>query len=245
MRLLLLSNSSNYGDGYLQFAKDHLRKFIGGHDSRILFIPYAAVTLPYDDYELKVNSALSDHGMKLKSLHHYNDPATALATASCIIAGGGNTFSLLAKLHELNLVSMIRDLVKKGIPYVGWSAGSNIACPTIQTTNDMPVTNPASFNALSLIPFQINPHYTDMKIPEHSGESRADRLNEYITVNKTEVVVGLPEGMMLEVNDGNYRLIGSKGAMIFRFGHDAEHITDSNKFNQMINTHTGENPDRA
>ena len=245
MKLLLLSNSSNYGEGYLQFGKKMIREFIGEAGSNILFLPYAAVTISWDEYESKVNAALSGTGLTVKSLHHFSDPKGALKNATCIIVGGGNTFHLLSQFQDLGLLLSVRERVISGIPYVGWSAGINIACPTIQTTNDMPVTKPASFNALSLVPFQINPHYTDKKIPEHNGESRAERLKEFITVNKTAIVVGLPEGMILEVNEGNFRLIGGKGAMIFKYGHAAEHITDSNKFNQMIKTYTGENPYRA
>ncbi len=241
MKLLLLSNSSNYGEGYLQFGKRYIHEFIAGDRSNILFIPYAAVTISWDEYEAKVISALSEAGITIKSLHHFNDPIKEIKKASCIIVRGGNTFHLLAQLYILDLLTTIKDLVIHGIPYLGWSAGSNIACPTIQTTNDMPVENPGSFNALSLIPFQINPHYTDATIAGHNGESRADRLKEFVAVNKNSLVVGLPEGMIIETVDHKYRLVGNKGVMIFRYGSAPEYIDDTGKFNQIINSFVSEN----
>ena len=138
--------------------------------------------------------------------------------ASAIVVGGGNTFCLLDRLYQNGLVERIRQRVLAGVPYVGWSAGSNVACPTIRTTNDMPIVEPRSLNALGLVPFQINPHYTDATLPNHGGETRQERLTEFLEMNPGMTVIGLQEGSLLKVEDNGIELLGRKTAKVFRKG---------------------------
>ncbi|MDR2936771.1 MAG: dipeptidase PepE, partial [Rikenellaceae bacterium] len=158
MKLLLISNSTNAGEAYLAHPKEQIGKFLKGV-RHVAFVPYAAVTLSYDEYEEKVRKRFLDFDIGVDSIHHTDDPAGALRAAEAIVVGGGNTFYLLKQLQDLGLVDVIRERVSEGVPFVGWSAGSNVACPTICTTNDMPIVEPRSFHAVGLVPFQINPHY--------------------------------------------------------------------------------------
>lgn len=217
-RLLLLSNSRNAGQGYLDHALAPIRSFLGASRKRVLFIPYAGVRLSYDDYAANVRERFEAMGYALDSIHEAANPARAVDEAGVLVVGGGNTFHLLFALAERGLIEHIRARVLAGLPYVGWSAGSNIACPTIRTTNDMPIVEPPSFEALGLVPFQINPHYTDLHPPGHQGETRAERIEEFCTVNPSVPVVGLPEGTMLRVEGNRLTLLGSLPAYVFRHG---------------------------
>ena len=158
MRLLLISNSTNPGEAYLGYPKNNIKEFLTEVTGKVIFIPYAAVTFSYDEYEAKVSKRFNEMGIEIISIHHFEDRKAAVENASAIVVGGGNTWQLLKLLKDNDLVGIIRKKVLSGIPYVGWSAGSNVACPTIRTTNDMPVAEPGSFAAFNLIPFQINPH---------------------------------------------------------------------------------------
>ena len=168
--------------------------------SSVIFIPYAGVGFSYDDYTKKVNHALSSFDIQVTNLDNFDDKKNALKDSSAIFVGGGNTFHLLKMLQQLDLVETIQQVVANVVPYVGWSAGSNIASPTICTTNDMPIVEPKSFDSLSLIPFQINPHYTEKSIPDHGGESRIQRLTEFLAVNPDQKVIALPESSYLVSN---------------------------------------------
>tara|TARA_B100000497_G_scaffold36548_1_gene42810 strand:+ start:10395 stop:11006 length:612 start_codon:yes stop_codon:yes gene_type:complete len=168
--------------------------------SSVIFIPYAGVGFSYDDYTKKVNHALSSFDIQVTNLDNFDDKKNALKDSSAIFVGGGNTFHLLKMLQQFDLVETIQQVVANGVPYVGWSAGSNIASPTICTTNDMPIVEPKSFDSLSLIPFQINPHYTEKSIPDHGGESRIQRLTEFLAVNPDQKVIALPESSYLVSN---------------------------------------------
>jgi dipeptidase E len=168
--------------------------------SSIMFIPYAGVGLSYDDYTKKVNHALSSFDIQVTNLDNFDDKKNALKDSSAIFVGGGNTFHLLKMLQQFDLVETIQQVVENGVPYVGWSAGSNIASPTICTTNDMPIVEPKSFDSLSLIPFQINPHFTEKSIPDHGGESRIQRLTEFLAANPDQKVIALPESSYLVSN---------------------------------------------
>jgi len=141
-----------------------------------------------------------------------------------IAVGGGNTFRLLARLYEFGLLDPIRQRVQDGAPYVGWSAGSNVACPTIRTTNDMPVVEPPSFDALGLVPFQINPHFTDAAIPNHGGETRSERLLEFLELNPTMPVLSLREGTALLADDRGMQLLGNQPALGFVHGQTAREL---------------------
>lgn len=216
MRLLLLSNSTNHGEPYLHHAKLMISDFLGKEVQDILFIPYAAIAFSYDEYEKMVNEALKQVDLSCTGIHRHADPVRAVDEASVIIIGGGNSFKLLSMLYHYNLLDPICQKVREGVPYVGWSAGANVACRTIRTTNDMPVVEPPSLEAIGLVPFQINPHYTEKTIPSHAGESRKQRILEFIEENPNIYVVGLPEGAALLVEDHKIKLLGARKIKVFR-----------------------------
>lgn len=218
MRLLLISNSTNPGEPYLDYPKYAIRDFLGNEPITTLFIPYAAVTFSYDLYEEKVSERFTELGHKIISIHRFSDPVKAVKDAPAIAVGGGNTWQLLKKIQENNLIDIVREKVSGGIPYIGWSAGSNVACRTIMTTNDMPVTEPDSFKSFNLIPFQINPHYLDANPEGHAGETREQRIEEFIEINTDMYVVGLREGTMLQIENNNIQLIGARNARVFKKG---------------------------
>ena len=230
MRLLLISNSTNAGEGYLEYPKDEIRRFLIGV-KEVVFVPYAAVTFSYDEYENKVQNRFGEFGVKVRSVHRESSPVNAVRSAEAIVVGGGNTFHLLKNMQEQGLIETIREKVLQGTPYVGWSAGSNVACPTISTTNDMPIVEPESFGAFGLVGFQINPHYLDAHPEGHAGETREQRILEYIAVNREMTVVGLREGCILRVvknEDGqkdSLTLIGSRPMRIFRYGQQVREVT--------------------
>jgi dipeptidase E len=218
MRLLLISNSTNPGEPYLDYPKFNIREFLGEKRVRALFIPFAAVTFSYDTYEEKVNERFSEIGHEVVSIHHFEDPASAVKNASAIVIGGGNTWKLLKTIRDTRLINAIREKVISGTPYIGWSAGSNMACPTIKTTNDMAIVEPDSFSALNLIPFQINPHYLDVNPEGHAGETREQRIEEFIEANPGMIVAGLREGTMLLREGNRLSLIGKRSMRLFRKG---------------------------
>jgi dipeptidase E len=220
MRMLLLSNSTCYQKGYLEHAMGDMKEFLGDSVGRVLFVPYAGVTVAWDTYTKKVREKYAEIGYELVSVHDMSDPVAAVRDAEAIAVGGGNTFYLLRELYENRLIEPIRERVSDGMPYMGWSAGSNMVCPTIRTTNDMPIVEPPSFKALDLIPFQINPHYTDAVLPHHQGETRADRIAEFIAANPNMAVVGLREGSILRVEGDSLTLLGEKDLRLFHQGQD-------------------------
>jgi len=214
MRLLLLSNSTSPGRSYLDHAIPWLGEFLDGA-RRVAFVPYAGVTVGWDDYAAKVREALAPLGIELVSVHEAASPLEVLDGADAVLVGGGNTFHLLREMYTVGLVDAIRQRVASGMPFVGWSAGSNVACPTIRTTNDMPIVEPPSFDALGFVPFQINPHYTDAHPDGHQGETRAQRLAEFVTANPEVPVAGLPEGTALHIEGDTLRLLGNGQALLF------------------------------
>ncbi|MBN2862634.1 MAG: dipeptidase PepE [Bacteroidales bacterium] len=218
MKLLLISNSTNPGEPYLDYPKHNIRTFLGNKPVKALFIPYAAVTFSYDAYAEKVSARFREVGHDIISIHKFRDPVQAVKEASAIVVGGGNTWKLIRTIRENKLIEAVRKKVIGGTPYIGWSAGSNVACPTIKTTNDMPVTEPDSFNAFNLIPFQINPHYLDANPAGHAGETREQRIEEFIEVNPGIYVAGLREGTMLIIEDNKIRLAGPRKIRIFKKG---------------------------
>lgn len=217
MRLLLISNSTNAGEQYLQYPIGNIATFLGSV-KEVLFVPYAAVSFSYDDYQKKVQARFDELGIKVRSVHEFADPATEVARAQAVVVGGGNTFALLKKMQEQGLIEAIRERVLQGTPYIGWSAGSNVTCPTICTTNDMPIVEPTSFKALNLIKFQINPHYLDTHPAGHAGETREQRIEEYVAANPGMYVAGLREGCMLSVEGEKMELIGPRPLRVFRGG---------------------------
>ncbi len=215
MKLLLISNSTNAGEAYLDYPKNQIRNFLGGKPVNALFIPYAAVAFSFDEYEKKVNERFREIGHSVTSIHHFNNPAQVVSEAEAIVVGGGNTWQLVRLMRDNGLIELIRTRVKSGIPYIGWSAGSNVACPTLRTTNDMPITDPKGFDTIGLIPFQINPHYLDANPSGHAGETRQQRIEEFIEANPGIYVAGLREGTMLKVENNKLELIGNKPLRLF------------------------------
>lgn len=215
MNLLLLSSSRVDDTGYLEHALPLITKHIGENSQRLLFIPFAGISVGFDAYLDMLNKALDSVGLKAESIHHAPDQIQAVANADAILVGGGNTFCLLNSLYENNLIDALRTKLSSGTPYIGWSAGSNITAPTIRTTNDMPIVEPPSFNALNLVPFQINPHYIDGNPPGHNGETREQRINEFLEVNANQVVVGIPEGTGLLRNGDKLTYVAEKSGYMF------------------------------
>ncbi|HEX9951054.1 MAG TPA: dipeptidase PepE [Rubricoccaceae bacterium] len=214
MSILLLSNSTGPDGAFLTHATAWIRAALGPA-RRVAFVPYAAVTVSYEATSARVAGALASLGVEVVSVHTASDPAAEIAGSDAVLVGGGNTFALLHAMQAAGLVEAIRSRVAAGAPYVGWSAGANVVCPTIRTTNDMPVVEPAGFAALGLVPFQINPHYTDAHPPGHRGETRAQRLTEFVAANPGVPVVGLPEGTALDVRGKAVMLLGADAVPIF------------------------------
>jgi len=196
MQLLLLSSSRADNSAYLAPGLAQIDSLLGDI-RRVLFIPYAGVSVGYDAYQQMVQTALAAISITVDSIHQFTDAKAAVLDAQAIVIGGGNTFHLLHQLYQHQLIELISEKVKAGTPYIGWSAGSNVAGQSIRTTNDMPIIEPPSFNALNLLPFQLNPHYTDFKPAGFHGETRDMRLNEFMLLNPTTPIVGLPEGTAL------------------------------------------------
>jgi dipeptidase E len=215
MQLLLISNSTLYGSGYLDHAEAEIRDFLGDV-KRVLFVPFALHD--YDAYAETAQQRFARMGFQLSSIHNASDRAQAVKDTEAIFIGGGNTFRLLKALYDFKLLEPIRERVADGMPYIGSSAGSNVAAPTIKTTNDMPIVQPPSFDALGLVWFQINPHYLDPdKNSTHMGETREQRILQFLEEDNTPVAA-LREGAMLRLENGVTLLKGSSGARIFRKG---------------------------
>lgn len=235
MRLLLISNSTNPGEAYLDYPKYQIRDFLGNQPLNCVFIPYAGVTISFDDYEARVKARFAEVGHSISSIHHSEDPVKAVEEADAIVVGGGNTFQLIKMIQDNGLIEAVRKKVLAGTPYVGWSAGSNVCCPTIRTTNDMPILEPDSFNAFSLIPFQINPHYTDKNPPGHAGETREDRIMEYLAANQGDTVLGLREGCMFIVEGSSMKLFGDLSVRVFRYQETPEELDNKYDFSSFLN----------
>jgi dipeptidase E len=221
MRLMLLSNSTNFGGGYLDHAMDAIRGFLGGV-REVLFVPFALHDRA--GYTAKAAARFEREGIALRGLVTGEEGRRALDAAEAVFVGGGNTFRLLDTLQEADLLGLLRARVHAGLLYLGASAGTNIAAPTIKTTNDMPIVQPASFDALGLVPFQINPHYIDGR-PDtrHMGETREERIREFLEENDV-AVVGLREGAWLDVEDARCLLQGAAAARIFSRGQEPREV---------------------
>lgn len=229
MRLLLISNSTNAGEEYLSYPIPEIGSFLEGIKT-VRFIPYAGVTFSHEAYEAKVQKQFDRLGIKVESIHRFEDKQAAILEAEALVVGGGNTWRLLQLMQEQCLLEVVRRRVEGGMPYVGWSAGSNVACPSIRTTNDMPIVQPADFNAFALVDFQINPHYLDANPEGHAGETREDRITEFLALNQHMTVVGLREGTMLRCENGKINLIGPKPARIFHYGNETFEVQPGGDF---------------
>src|SRR5215471_366495 len=229
--ILLISNSTLYGSGYLDHAEGEMKLFLGPV-RRVLFVPLAL--FDRDAYAAQARLRLEAMGYGLDSVHEAADPARAVADAEAIFIGGGNTFRLLKGLYDLVLLGPIRRRVAAGMPYIGSSAGSNVAGPTIKTTKDMPIVQPPSFEALGLVGFQISPHYQDPDPSStHMGETQEERINQFLEENDTPVA-GLREGSMLWVDGEAVVLRGIKSARIFRRGRDPIEMEPGSNLERLL-----------
>lgn len=214
--LLLISASKADNTPYLSHASAWLQSHFA--DREVLFIPYAGVGMAHSDYTQRVAEALAPAGIQVRGIESHANPRQAIASAQAIAVGGGNTYVLLNTLYRLGLIDEIRRQVAAGTPYAGWSAGSNIAGRSIRTTNDMPIVQPPSFTALDLVPFQLNPHYTDFVPAGFHGETRDQRLQEFMALDPHTSVVAIREGSALQIKNQQMHLLGSKDGYVFRDG---------------------------
>ncbi|MGN6339481.1 MAG: dipeptidase PepE [Flavisolibacter sp.] len=219
--ILAFSSSRVGNSGYLEKAAPVINEFIGGKSAslrggrvNIAFLGFADVNKKYDDYAAQVQNALKNLNVTVHVVAA-SKATSVIENADAIMVGGGNTFKLIHDLYKLNLLPLIREKVNNGTLYIGWSAGSNILAPSIATTNDMPVIEPQSFKALGVFPFQINPHYFNQKIDGFNGESRDDRLVEFVKLNPNTCVVGLPEGSYLKMANNDLKYFGEVDGVIF------------------------------
>lgn len=232
MELLLLSNSTLPGEPFFHWPRPYVTAFLQGRP-RVAFVPFAAPEAQQDSYAEKVAEVFAEIGAEIMSLHREADPVKALERAQVVAVGGGNSFLLLRELYRKGLVRAIADKVKKGLPYLGWSAGANVACPTIMTTNDMPIVEVPSLRAMHLVPFQINPHFTEDTIPGHGGESREQRIAEFLALNPKVAVVGLREGSLLHVKDGGMTLMG-RDMKLFRAGKEVAELANGSVLRSLL-----------
>ena len=232
-RVLLISNSTLYGSGYLDHAETEIRSFLGTV-KRVLFVPFAL----YDRvaYASMAQERFQKMGYDLASIHTAPDPTQAVNDTDAIFIGGGNTFRLLKALYDFDLLDVIRQRVADGMLYVGSSAGSNVAGPTIKTTKDMPIVEPPSFEALGLVPFQISPHFLDPDPDStHMGETQEERILQFLEENDTPVA-GLREGAIVRVENGSTTLRGSTGARIFRKGMDPVEVQPGARLDDLFSS---------
>lgn len=237
-RVLLISNSTLYGSGYLDHAEKEIRSFIGSA-AKVLFVPFALYDR--DAYAATARARFQKMGYGLESIHTATDAQLAVKQAEAIFIGGGNTFRLLKSLYDAELLPLIQERVIEGMPYIGSSAGSNVAGPTIRTTNDMPIVEPPSFAALGLVPFQICPHFLDPNPNStHMGETQEERIIQFLEDNDTPVAA-LREGAMVRVENEVTVLQGSSGARIFRKGQDPVEVKPGTQLDGLVKDE-GERP---
>lgn len=218
-RILALSSSRAGNSAYLEIAVPIIKNFLGDQRLTIAFLPFASVDKNHEAYGNNVRNGLSvlQHDIQTAMPH----TAKELITQSdAIMVGGGNTFKLLHDLYSLELIELLKQRVQKGVPYIGWSAGSNIAGLTISTTNDMPVIQPQSFKALGFFPFQINPHYYNIVTEGFHGETRDQRLEEFLMLNPSIPVVCLPEGTALQLENGTLKFIGQSSGILLTMANE-------------------------
>ena len=230
-RVLLISNSTLYGSGYLDHAENEIRSFLGNVKS-VLFVPFALYDR--DAYASTARERFQKMGCGLESIHTAPDAQHAVNNAEAVFIGGGNTFRLLKALYDMDVLQTIWRRVSEGMPYIGSSAGANVAGPTIKTTKDMPIVQPPSFDALGLVPFQISPHFLDPDPNStHMGETQEERIVQFLEENDTPVA-GLREGAIVRAENGSHMLKGSSGARIFRRGHDPVEAIPGEKLDHLF-----------
>ncbi|XP_029967703.1 alpha-aspartyl dipeptidase [Salarias fasciatus] len=233
-RLLLVSNSTLYGSGFLDHCQQQILGFFGKDVKRVLFVPYALHDR--DAYTRKARDKLRPLGYEVDSIHEASDPVAAVRQAEAIFIGGGNTFRLLRTLYQQEVLTEIRRRVlEDGLPYMGSSAGTNVATVSISTTNDMPIVFPPSFAAIGLVPFNINPHYQDPDpSSRHMGETREERIRQYHEEPGTPRVLGLREGSMLLVEGDRATLLGTTGARLFTRGEPAAEFSPGSDLSFLL-----------
>ena len=234
-QLLLLSTTSVHGSSFMEYCIDEIAVHFSGV-KEILFVPYARPSgISHDEYTDLVRNKLSDVGIGVKGVHELENPKSELQNYEGIYIGGGNTFLLLKQLYENHLVEKIRNLVMSGkLCYMGSSAGTNVACQTISNTNDMPIVYPPSFNALSLVPFNINPHYLDPDPnSKHKGETRETRINEF-HYQESYPVLGLREGSFLKISGNQIELGGDLKMRLFQKGKEAVEMGPEEDFSFLL-----------
>jgi len=224
------------GEPYLDYPKYEIRKFLGEKPVTAVFIPYAAVTFSFDEYCEKVEERFAEVGHHIVGVHTFKDQPKAIEEAEAIVVGGGNTWQLVRMLHDKKLMNPIRENAFNGSPYIGWSAGANIACPTLRTTNDMPIIDPHGFDCAGLIPFQINPHYLDANAEGHAGETREQRIMEFTEINPDMYVAGLREGTILKLENEKLKLIGERSCRIFKKGKEPVELAPDDDFSFLMET---------
>ena len=230
-KLLLISSSRTHGTSFLEHCREAIKEHLTGIE-RIVFLPFALSSR--DAYARLCRAALEPMGFQVDSLHDSSDPIATIANAQALFTGGGNTFRLLSTLYKLNLIEPIRQAILGGTPYMGSSAGTNITCPTIRTTNDMPIVEPPSFAALNVIPFQINPHFVDaLPGSTHQGETREQRLSEYLEENETPVL-GMREGCWLNVEGNTGSVNGHNGAVLFQRNKPRQPIETGGRLDHLL-----------
>lgn len=222
-RLLLLSNSSIPNESYFNWGKQFVKDFLGQERKTVLFIPYAGVTVNNDAYSNTLRKVFNEIGHDIVGIHEYDNPKEAIENCEALAVGGGNTFRLFQLLHEYDLIDIINKRIDKGMPYMGWSAGSNTACPHLFTTNDMPIVEPKSFKGLGQLPFQLNVHYTNASIPGHGGETRDMRLAEFQVLQPEVALIGLRECSLIEIEGDKFYLKG-RGNSMKLFKSDGNHL---------------------
>jgi dipeptidase E len=243
MKLFLISNSTNYKESYLGWCMPLITEFLTNEKKNILFFPYAGVKIAekkhpesYDTYTDRVVGIFAQYGFQVQSIHQAKSPVEVVNQADVIMVGGGNTFHLMHQIHANELIETVRRKVMEGTPFLGWSAGANVACPTLRTTNDMPIIMPKSFQCFDFVPFQINPHYIDPHPEEindairHGGETRQDRINEFLAVNQHVTVAGLREGTALWVENDKITLRGEHPLRILRHEQEAFEMKPNTTF---------------
>lgn len=233
---LLLSNSTLPGTEFFTWPRPYVKEFLGPQKRKLLFFPFAAVTFSYDEYAQKVKEVFSALGHDIESLHTIEDKQKAIRYADGFVIGGGNSFALLHWMNKFDLLEVVRERVHAQIPYIGWSAGGNLACPTIMTTNDMPIVQLPTLHALNLVPFQINPHYHELKFEGQGGETRKERLEEFVAFNPEKKVIGLPEGMLLQRKGNHLTIKGEldRTAKLYIHGKQVQEIPGGSDLSYLL-----------
>lgn len=232
--LMLFSTSTVHGSAYMEYALPYLRDFLGS-TRRILFVPYARPSgISHERYTSLFRERLEPAGFEVAGVAEHADPVAAVHQAESVFVGGGNTFVLLRALYEHGLIELLRQRTAEGVPYMGSSAGSNVAGLSIGTTNDMPIVYPPAFEALRLLPFNINPHYLDPDPSStHMGETRETRIKEFHVFN-SQPVLGMREGALIEVRGDRGSLLGSKGARLFRAGQEPAELASGASLEDLL-----------